>query len=102
MTYFTFHTFIINHSLGELNFNEDLVHLLLSHSAGDTATYGYHFLPYVTPSKENQFMALPGYLKNSADHADELAYLFGVPWTTDDMSEVYKGMFSSTDHFFQI
>ena len=65
--------------------------LLSSHSRGDKSTYGYQFLPYATQSIEDRLWYIPEKLKNSADHGDEVSYIFGAAKVTKEMSEVYGG-----------
>lgn len=97
---FEFHQFITLYVLpifsfsissGELNFNEDQVRLLTAHSSGEKSTYGYQFMPYVSPPKENLMWHVPEKLKTTSDHADELPYVFGVPRMTETMFEPYNG-----------
>lgn len=65
--------------------------LLSSHSRGDKSSYGYQFVPYVTPSIEDLIWYVPEKLKNSADHGDEVNYVFGAAKITKEMLEVYGG-----------
>lgn len=78
---------------GEFFFNEDHIRLASSHSAGDKVTYTYQFVPYIIPPKDLRLWYVPDKLKTSADHGDELPYVFGTSEVTDDMVQPYSGRF---------
>lgn len=74
-----------------MNFNEDHIRLLKSHSSGDKSTYGYQFMPFINPPEDVRLWYVPDRLKTSSDHGDELFYIFGLNKVTDDMLEPYRG-----------
>ena len=66
----------------------DAHHLLDQHSRGSRATYGYIFRPYIDTSS---FFNISKTYKTSADHGDELAYVFGFPYLNEDILAPYEG-----------
>ena len=64
--------------LGEIEFNTDIVRQLRAHSKTAQSTYAYYYtnLYHAPPGKA--WWDWPTWIKKSADHADELAMVWGV------------------------
>lgn len=73
-----------------MGFNADIVRLLESHSAGRKKTYAYTFTELVNLPAEDKPWPNPDWLKVSADHTDELPFVFGLPFIPEHNS-VYAG-----------
>jgi len=63
------------------------VNQLQQHAAGETATYAYYFTEEYKPDPPNPLWSMPDWLKTSADHADELPFMFGGPLIKKDMEK---------------
>ena len=64
--------------LGEIEVNTDIVRQLRAHSKTAQSTYAYYYtnLYHAPPGKA--WWDWPTWIKKSADHADELAMVWGV------------------------
>lgn len=61
----------------------------------DKSTYGYFFNEnLITLSSLNPMWTMPDWLKRSADHGDELFFLFGAAWlrTGLEKGQIWAGM----------
>lgn len=66
----------------------DNIHFLHQHSQGPKNTFGYYFTKYIYGL---ELMPFPEIYKFSADHVEELPYVFGLPLVTDELLSLYKG-----------
>lgn len=69
----------------------DIIHLLDDHSEGSKATYGYVFTKYILGV---DIAPLLDSYKFAATHGDEMPYVFGYPFVTDELLSYYRGMYS--------
>ena len=66
--------------------------LLEKHSAGSKSTYGYYFTKKSGLSNRGLW-ELPLWASVSADHAEEIPYVFGMAELPDDsLDELKKGL----------
>lgn len=76
---------------GDLLLSADVQHLLDMHSRTSKATYGYYFTAFIERLDENGTAIPPDMYKTSADHVDELPYVFGYDLQTEVMLTPYEG-----------
>ena len=67
----------------------DIIDLLDDHSKGMKSTYGYLFSKYIPGIDVSP--SLDPY-KFSANHGDDIPYVFGYPYITDELLSFYGGM----------
>jgi len=63
------------------------VNQLQQHAAGETATYAYYFTEEFKPDPPNPLWSMPDWLKTSADHGDEIPFMFGCTLIKKDMEK---------------
>jgi len=80
--------------LGEQIFDERGLEKLQQHSLGNTSTYAYYFTQKYTPDPPNPMGTPPDWLKSSADHGDELPFVFGGPLIRESVAknDIWKRM----------
>ncbi|KAF6017038.1 CES2 [Bugula neritina] len=65
------------HTIGDEKIVESNVRQLEQHSAGEKPTYAYYFTEKHKTNPLASLWTLPDWLKVSADHGDEVAFVFG-------------------------
>ena len=72
-------------------FDGDVINNLKQHSTSEaTVTYAYYFTEVFDPALV--LVPIPDYLRSSANHGDDLPFVFGAPFMSDDgESELWKG-----------
>ena len=81
--------------IGDYHFGVDIVHGLEDHSESAKVTYAYHFTELVQANPDYDLSPSPQYLKYSANHMDELYYVFGTAYMLEYLPNIWKGI----DHF---
>lgn len=66
----------------------DAVRFLDKHSQGDKVTYGFIFSEYIRGAETYPF---PEMYKFSAEHGEELPFVFGFAYITDELLSLYEG-----------
>jgi len=85
---------VLLYFLGEQIFDERGLEKLQQHSLGKTSTYAYYFTQKYTPDPPNPMGTPPDWLKSSADHGDELPFMFGGPLIRESVAnnDIWKRM----------
>lgn len=78
---------------GEISFNADSVRQLRAHSQSDKSTYAYYFTNLYHAPPQSGWWDAPVWLKKSADHADEIAFVWGALLTEGSYSSFAKGYY---------
>ncbi|KAF6027323.1 CES5A [Bugula neritina] len=73
--------------LGEQFINKECTCQLRQHAEGETATYAYYFTEEYKPDPPNLAWSMPDWLKISADHMDEIPFVFGGSLIRRDMEK---------------
>lgn len=80
---------------GDWEMDIDNVHFLDQHSQGQVKvsqgtinTFGYYFTKYIHGA---MLFPFPAIYKLSANHVEELPYVFGFPLVTDELLSLYEG-----------
>lgn len=79
----------ISFIVGEFLYDVGALETLLAHSTGNKSTYAYYFGEMYEP--QTQFIQIPGWLRRSADHTQELPFLFGAAFLEDETDGIWIG-----------
>lgn len=64
---------------------------LEEHSTSNKSTYAYYFTERYYPNTDVEFFNIPEWLKRSADHTQELPFLFGSAFLADETDYTWSG-----------
>ena len=76
---------------GETQFNADAIRQLQVHSVTDNSTYAYQFSNLF--HSDNGFLNYPSWAKTSADHGEELPFVWGMLLEKEQYQNLTKGGF---------
>ena len=80
-------------NLGEVSSGANTIRQLTKHSEGGDqhSTYGYYFTEEYHAEENYSFWTVPDWAKNSADHSDDLIFMFGGIHCKKDYSKILSG-----------
>lgn len=90
----------LSYMYGEMSFNVDCTRKLRAHTSSSKSTYAYYFTELYDAPEAVKGWELPDGLKVSADHADEIPFVFGVPFALQNVPaliEAYYGDAAAED-----
>jgi len=79
--------------LGEVNINADIQRQIEKSSEGNHSTYAYYYTQLLPPSLFGSLT--PDWLRQSADHGEELPLVFGLPALKQDANTIWSDIIGS-------
>jgi len=87
----------LSYMYGEMSFNIDCTRELRAHSSSSKSTYAYYFTELYDAPEAVKGWAVPNGLKVSADHADEIPFVFGVPYALQNVSALIEAYYGEAE-----
>ena len=79
--------------VGDHHFRGDIVYNLQEHSLSSKPTYAYYFTERVSIDPKLKIFHRPEWAKTSADHAEDLFYVFGASFLKSEEPTMWQGRY---------
>ena len=83
--------YLIQYITGEVNFNADIVRMIEKSSEGRKSTYAYYYTQLRSVPQLTLGLQAPDFLRQSADHGEELSIVWGGPGLSKQPNSVWLG-----------